>query len=115
MSPAYPRDSHALNIGAESQGHVIGLHSTGANDQSRWGAFDFDAHDNPPREYLEALADAAVAIVERLAEYGAAPLLEDSNGRGGWHVWVYFDQPAPTADVYAWLDALAERARLGRR
>ena len=97
---------------AESQGHVIGLHSTGPDDTSRWGGFDFDAHDNPPPDYLEALKDAAVAIVERLAEYGAAPLLEDSNGRGGFHVWVRLEEPAPTADVFQWLDHLADRARL---
>ena len=97
---------------AASSGDVIGLHSTSAADFSRWGGFDFDAHGAQPREYLDALQRAAVALVERLAEYGGAPMIEDSNGAGGWHVWVYFDQPAPTADVYAWLDALAERERL---
>jgi hypothetical protein len=102
----------ARHLSGESEGHVIGLHSSSADDWSRWGGFDFDAHDNPPADYLEALALAALSIVERLAEYGAAPLLEDSNGAGGWHVWVYFDAPARTADVFAWLDALAERARL---
>ena len=102
----------ARHLRGTSHGDVLGLHSTSADDRSRWGAFDFDAHDAPAPEYREALADAAVAIVERLAEYGAAPLLEDSNGKGGWHVWVTFDAPVATADVFAWLDALAERARL---
>lgn len=102
----------AQHFRGASQGHVKGLHSTADDDTSRWGGCDFDAHDAPQAAYLVALRDAAVSIVERLAEYGAAPVLEDSNGVGGWHVWVYFDAPVPTADVYTWLDALAERARL---
>jgi hypothetical protein len=102
----------ARHLRGESQGHVIGLHSTSADDRSRWGAFDFDAHGALSHEARAALACAAVAVVERLAEYGAAPILEDSNGAGGWHVQVYLSAPVSTADLYAWLDHLAERARL---
>ena len=32
---------------------------------------------------------------------GYDPLLIDSSGSGGYHLWVLFNKPAPTADVYA--------------
>lgn len=96
----------------ESPGHLVGVHSTSAEDTSRWGAFDLDAHGPQPVAYLDSLRAAAADLASQLAAAGAFPLVEDSNGAGGWHVWVAFDRPAPTAAVYVWLDALAERARL---
>jgi hypothetical protein len=96
-----------------SVGDVIGLHSTSVDDMSRWGAFDLDAHGPQEPAYYDALTHAAGWLAIQLDSAGAVPLVEDSNGAGGYHVWIYFDAPVPTAQVYAWLDALAERARLG--
>jgi hypothetical protein len=100
---------HVLGL---SHGDVLGLHSTSATDTSRWGAFDLDAHGPQDPAYQHALTLAAGWLAAQLTNAGAVPLVEDSNGAGGFHIWVYFDSPVPTAQVFAWFDALAERARL---
>lgn len=77
---------------------VVGLHTTAPGDTSRWLAFDIDAHnevDNPISN-----RDLANVIVAELAHRGYRSLLEDSNGRGGFHIWVIYDGPASTACVY---------------
>lgn len=94
-----------------SPGHVIGLHSTSDGDLSRWGAFDFDVHGPKPPEFVARLLSAALTIAERIVDVGGAPLLEDSNGAGGLHLWTRFDAPVPTADCFAWIDGLARTAR----
>jgi hypothetical protein len=96
----------------KSEAHVIGVHSTSADDTSRWLAFDLDAHGQQERAYLNRLTRAAGWLAAQLDNAGAVPLVEDSNGAGGYHVWIYFPEPMPTAQGYAWADALAERARL---
>lgn len=100
------------HVRAESVGHVLGLHSTSSDDTSRWLAFDLDAHGEPNAGYRRRLTHAAGWLAAQLDHAGAGPLVEDSNGAGGYHVWIYFPEPMPTAQVYAWGDALAERARL---
>lgn len=83
---------------------VIGLHaSDGAT--SRWFAFDFDCHAGDERTRAENI-DASARLVDTLRTRGFTPLLEDSDGRGGLHVWVVLDAPAPTADVFALVDEL---------
>ena len=37
---------------------------------------------------------------ERLREMGMDPMLCDSNGAGGYHVWVLLDKEYPLAEVY---------------
>lgn len=100
------------HVRAESVGYVLGLHSTSADDTSRWLAFDLDAHGPQDEAYRHRLTQAAGSLAAHLANAGAVPLVEDSNGAGGYHVWTRFADPLPTAQVFAWGDALAERARL---
>jgi hypothetical protein len=77
---------------------IVGLHSASPSNQSRWLAFDFDAHGGPTDANREPLH----AVVARLRSDGLTPLIEDSDGQGGFHTWVLFDSPAPTAHVYAY-------------
>jgi hypothetical protein len=100
------------HVWAETHGHLVGVHSTSAEDTSSWGGFDLDAHGPVESSYRHALTLAAGTLAAQLHAAGAVPLVEDSNGAGGYHIWMYFNQPAPTAEVYAWLDALAERVRI---
>lgn len=82
--------------------HVVGLHSTGPDNRSRWGAVDIDCHGdggNPP----EANLAAALAWYDRLQGLGFAPLWTDSNGAGGHHLLALFDRPVPTPLVFAFL------------
>jgi hypothetical protein len=96
----------ARHFAARDEGDVIGLHSTSATDTSRFLGFDIDRHSDAITH--DITRDAAVWLTERLAERGAAVLLEDSDGDGGYHVWIYFDAPVPTPAVFAWARHLAD-------
>lgn len=85
--------------------HVIGLHSTSADNTSRWGAVDIDWH-GPTSTAPSINLDAAMAWYERGRELGFAPLLTESNGEGGYHLRFVFVEPVPTPRVYAYLQWL---------
>lgn len=80
-------------------GHLMGLHSTSIHNMSRWIAIDLDNHDEDD-SIAAANLSAALCWYERLAELGYRPLLMDSDGQGGLHLWVIFDQPVATSAVF---------------
>ncbi len=85
-------------------GHVIGLHSASAENTSRWLAIDIDLHDPGADDASEIAGRNYVAALgwwQKLRAMGLDPLLFDSNGAGGYHLWTLFDRPYPTADVRA--------------
>jgi hypothetical protein len=84
-----------------STGDLIGLHSTATNNTSRWAALDIDRHGDEGDP--EANLKAALVLHERAKALGFKPLLLDSNGRGGYHLVILFDGPAPTEKVYRFL------------
>src|SRR5262249_31799080 len=80
---------------------IIGLHSTATDDTCRWLTVDIDRHDGDPEETAgrhERFAGPLFAVLRGL---GFDPLLADSNGRGGYHLTVLFDEPAPAPRVRA--------------
>lgn len=89
--------------------HIVGLHTTSADNTSRFGAIDIDAHEPDAaeaarnRETAQRLASAARGL-------GFAPLVEDSNGVGGYHLWLLFGGPVPTEAVYRGLGAIVAEA-----
>jgi hypothetical protein len=82
--------------------HVIGLHSTGPENTSRWGAVDIDKHAGGRADPVTNLR-AALAWYARLLDLGLVPLLTGSNGAGGYHLRCLFSEAAPTPLVYALL------------
>lgn len=86
---------------------VVGVHASDG-DTSRWIAFDFDCHAGDEATRAENLA-ASGRLVAALRAQGCAPMVEDSDGRGGLHVWVLFDAPVPTADAFGFADDLRTR------
>ncbi len=84
---------------------VIGLHSTSSVNTSRWGGLDFDAH-GPAGSPPSANLHAALAWLVRLEQRGFHPILEDSDGRGGLHLWLLFRDPIPTSQVYRFFHEL---------
>jgi hypothetical protein len=85
--------------------HVIGLHTTAPDNTSRWGKIDIDQHGDTP-VVPEANLAAALAWYAELARRDFHPLLTDSNGRGGFHLGFLLTDPAPTANVFAFLRRL---------
>ncbi|HEY0780093.1 MAG TPA: hypothetical protein VGD56_19160 [Gemmatirosa sp.] len=91
-------------------GHVIGLHAIGADGCARWLAFDFDNHEDRA-DVTDGNRAAAADLCRWLAFFGLAGLIEDSDGRGGLHVWALFDRPAPAPLVYAFAQAVLLEAK----
>ena len=91
------------HFSGKSPAHLIGLHSISDHSTCKWFAVDVDLHDESvpnAGEIAEANFNACLEWAERLREQGMDPLLFDSNGVGGYHVWVLLDKEYPLADVY---------------
>jgi len=98
---------------ATSINDVVGLHTTthetipgvvGGVSRSRWGCGDIDNHG--PGDAPDCNVRAALAWHGVLISVGFRPLLIDSNGRGGFHLFVVFDEPILTVHVrqlFRWL------------
>jgi hypothetical protein len=89
----------------ESPEHIIGLHATGPDKLSRWGALDIDLHDQSTVS-LETNLGAALAWYDRLRSLGFTPLLSDSNGKGGFHLLTIFNRAVSTLRTFAFLQWL---------
>jgi hypothetical protein len=91
--------------------YIVGVHSTSPNNMCKVGALDLDLHPEDearltPEECAALRAanwKAAMAWRERLHRLGFRTLLEDSNGKGGLHLWVFFSRLVPSWVVYAFL------------
>ena len=83
---------------------LIGLHAKSKAATSRWFGIDIDNHADDATsgdELARRNLNAAVNWHRKLQSQGYDPLLLDSNNAGGYHLWVLFKEPAPTADVFA--------------
>ena len=70
-------------------------YSVNAQQQSRWGGMDFDAHQPGQTDRARDLAFAAFRVL--LNTSGLAVILETS-GSGGWHVWAISPDFQPAGD-----------------
>jgi hypothetical protein len=89
--------------------HLIGLHSISDHSTAKWFAVDIDMHDETvinADEIARANWDAAIGWSNRLRSAGLDPILMDSNGVGGYHIWVLLDKEYRLADVFDYADAL---------
>ena len=79
---------------ARQAGGVLGVHSSAADGSCRWLAIDIDLHDEDDLSVSrEGNFVAAKGWYEKLNSLGMDPVLLDSNGRGGFHLWLLFDEP----------------------
>ena len=89
--------------------HLIGLHSISDHSTCKWFAIDIDLHDESVAnadEIIEANWNATMTWSARLKEMGMDPLVLDSNGAGGFHIWCLLDDEYPLADVYDFCDSI---------
>lgn len=99
------QSSLAKHYRARDTKGILGVHSISADGGCRWLAIDIDLHDPlDPALSPEANFSAAHAWWERLNEAGFDPLLLDSNGLGGYHLWVLFAEPMAYRSVHQFLD-----------
>lgn len=91
--------------------HLIGLHSISDHSTCKWFAVDVDLHNESVVDADEIAAanfTAALTWAARLREQGLDPLLIDSNGVGGYHVWVLLDKEYPLAATYDFVSELRD-------
>ena len=95
----------------EKPGHAVGLHTTrivsdngSTTFQSKWVVVDVDHHEEGPAPPENEAA--AIAWYSKLKARGHDCFLEDSNGRGGFHLWVVFKDSIPTETAKAFIDEL---------
>ncbi len=89
---------------------LIGLHAESQEGTSRWLGIDIDNHElDAVGADVRARRNLAGALAwwRAFGERGYDPLLFDSSGRGGYHLWVLFAEPAPTAAVFDLVKAVA--------
>lgn len=83
---------------------IIGLHAKSKENTSRWLGIDIDMHDDHKADAEEHARRNLVGAINwwrQLQTMGYDPLLFDSNNNGGYHIWVLFEEPAPTEHVFA--------------
>jgi hypothetical protein len=94
---------------AKQPNHLVGMFSISDHSTCKWLAIDIDLHDEAvpnADEIIEANKTALFAWAGRLRDQGMDPLVLDSNGVGGYHIWLLFDKEYPLADVYDFGDAI---------
>ena len=91
----------ARHFRGEDQGHLIGLHTTSAENTCRWVLLDIDHHGESDPDRHQANRKAVIKFCKKLRNLGFTPLLTSSNGIGGYHILVIFANPVPTPTAYA--------------
>lgn len=97
------------HFAGKAPNHLIGLFSISDHSTCKWFAVDIDLHDESVAnadEIVEANRAALFAWANRLRAQGMDPMVMDSNGVGGYHLWVLLDKEYPLADTYDFADAL---------
>lgn len=97
------------HFAGQAVSHLIGLHSISDHSTCKWFAVDIDLHDEKisnADEVAQANLAAALEWANRLREMGMDPILFDSNGAGGYHLWTLLDGEYPLEDVYKFADRL---------
>ncbi len=88
---------------------LIGLHAKSQDVTSRWFAIDIDLHDESAamaEDHARRNLNGALGWCQALQKAGYDPLLFNSNGYGGFHIWVLLAEPAPTEAVFAYVKSI---------
>lgn len=91
---------------------IIGLQAKSKENTSRWFGIDIDMHDEDKvgtEDHARRNLNAALKWYGELQDQGYDPMLFDTNGAGGFHIWVLFKEPAPTRDIYAFVKSIVSR------
>ncbi len=88
---------------------IIGLQAKSKTSTSKWFGIDIDMHDDTKttaQDHARRNLNCALKWHAQLQDQGYDPMLFDTNGFGGYHLWVLFEDPSPTVDVYAFVKSI---------
>ena len=69
------------------------------NETCLWVCLDNDNHDSR-EDIAQRNFDTMTGILNTLLQLGVVALLEDSDGQGGFHLWIFFSSPIPIELAY---------------
>ena len=97
---------------------IGGIHPNSAPDAdgkwyARFGCIDLDLKEDHPYKEIRRQRNHAFAVMvqQRLAELGIQSIIEDSNGRGAYHIWFWLTGPIDVARLYSFLQSLVADAK----
>jgi hypothetical protein len=76
---------------------AVSLYAISEANTCKWVCLDIDDHDGTTTEQTTAYMFKLVAAIR---EMGFEPLVENSDGGGGWHIWVLFREPVLSEVAY---------------
>ena len=88
---------------------IIGLHAKSPEALSKWFAIDIDLHDESAtgaEDHARRNLNAALAWCRQFQVAGYDPMLFNSNGYGGFHIWVLLAEAVPTEAVFAYVKSI---------
>lgn len=94
------RDRLARHFAARATGDVVGIHVGGPDETCRLVVVDIDLHGADDAALATSNSELALRAHDRARDAGLDARLLDSNGRGGYHIWVHLGEPAPMADAF---------------
>ena len=95
------------HFSGRSPGHLVGMFSISDHATCKWFAIDIDLHDEQvpnADEIVEANRLATLEWARQLREQGFDPIVMDSNGVGGYHVYVLLDKEYPLEQTFDFVD-----------
>lgn len=96
---------HGHFNGAET----IGLGITSLDDKCLFVVWDLDNHVSEKSTNVNL--EYAIVMRNRLRDMGVQSLIEDSDGKGGIHLWVLFKHPVPASQAYSFAKMVASDFR----
>lgn len=117
--PEAKKNELLLRLKSHFRGQTIGgLYPNSApNESGRWyarfGCIDIDLKpDHPKQEWRrQRNHDYALLLLGKLESSDIPALLEDSNGRGGFHIWFRLTDRVEVPRLYAFLQSLVSDAQ----
>jgi P4 family phage/plasmid primase-like protien len=90
---------HFRATGAE---HVVGIHTTGPENVSKFGVVEIDSHGGEGND-PEANRRAMLGWYDKAVGQGFHPLLWDSDQKGGFHLDLLLGEPVATPNLFWYL------------
>lgn len=81
------------------RGALVGAYTPLADDSCPWGAFDVDGAGDEHKRGIADAKTAACALIATADGLGLPLVPESSKSAKGFHLWAFFNPPAPRADV----------------
>jgi hypothetical protein len=86
----------------------IGAHTIDGTNFCKWIAFDVDRHDD--RVTVEGNWQIVQSLLRSVESMGLKAVVEDSNGDGGFHIWIFLFPSMPSTDAHALAAKIREDA-----